>query len=116
MGEAKHNMRVVKEVGDKAVCTLSETLKSTLEKLGYYEGKEQDFSSAENDLATLQDENVDLKGMVHSLQKVLKQQTQALAEKELQVMRAAGHAMSPPKDMTDNSEEWRTWLRNDFVA
>eukprot|EP01061_Rhynchopus_euleeides_P009828 TRINITY_DN1913_c0_g1_i1.p1 TRINITY_DN1913_c0_g1~~TRINITY_DN1913_c0_g1_i1.p1 ORF type:complete len:162 (+),score=73.73 TRINITY_DN1913_c0_g1_i1:304-789(+) len=119
LGETKHNMRVVKEVGDKAVSTLSETLKTTLEKLNYYEAQEEAYSTAASDLGTMRDENIDLKGMVHSLQKVLKQQTEALAAKELQLMRATGGsthtALSPPQDLADGSDEWRDWLRQDFA-
>ena len=100
LGEAKHNVRVVKDVGDSAIGTLNDTLRTTLEKMRYYEEMETEYTTAGEDLQTVRDENLDLKSMVHSLQLVLKQQTEALAEKERQIMRTVHAGRTSPAPET----------------
>ena len=90
--DTKKTVSVVKEVGDNAIQTLGETLRVTLEKLEIYEGNASDIRTSEDELSAVQSDNANLKSMIAQLQAVIKQQTEALANKELQLSR-----ISPPR-------------------
>eukprot|EP01064_Diplonema_japonicum_P038211 TRINITY_DN9176_c0_g1_i2.p1 TRINITY_DN9176_c0_g1~~TRINITY_DN9176_c0_g1_i2.p1 ORF type:complete len:1240 (+),score=293.53 TRINITY_DN9176_c0_g1_i2:85-3804(+) len=115
VGESKQTVKVVKEVGDNAINTLTETLKVTLERLEVHEANEMRVTATHEELDALSNENADLKSMVATLESVVKQQMDSLAEKELQLMRVSKLDDPPPNDITDASPQWRRFLNNDFV-
>ncbi|KAJ9459135.1 Kinesin-like protein unc-104 [Diplonema papillatum] len=118
--ESKQTVKVVKEVGDNAITTLSETLQVTLQRLEVHEANESKVAATHEELAALQRKNTSMSDMIETLERVVQQQTNALAEKERQLMQA----QSPPAhendaalgDTPSNSgspSRWRQWLNSE---
>eukprot|EP01059_Diplonema_ambulator_P036664 TRINITY_DN9241_c0_g1_i1.p1 TRINITY_DN9241_c0_g1~~TRINITY_DN9241_c0_g1_i1.p1 ORF type:complete len:181 (+),score=6.40 TRINITY_DN9241_c0_g1_i1:209-751(+) len=116
LAEQKQTVKVVKEVGDNAINTLTETLKVTLERLEVHEANERRVADTCEEIRVVTQENSNLKQVIGSLQAVVKQQTDSLAEKELQLMRASKPDDPPPLDIADASPEWRRFLQNDWAT
>eukprot|EP01063_Lacrimia_lanifica_P016086 TRINITY_DN226_c1_g1_i1.p1 TRINITY_DN226_c1_g1~~TRINITY_DN226_c1_g1_i1.p1 ORF type:complete len:1406 (+),score=489.37 TRINITY_DN226_c1_g1_i1:84-4301(+) len=95
LGESRQKVKAVKQVGDEAIASLSDTLKGTLERLHQFESAEPEIEALREHHRETTASNAELQEMVQTLKRVLKQQTDALAEKELQLMRSGGRAQTP---------------------